>query len=378
MNKKLIPIALCVLILSACKNPKIIEFDVTANGLSSGVFAIKTQGQQTIFGENIKDGKCTSKGQLDEPGFYLLDIAKDGAKERLPFEVYLEPGIYTITADASNLNKYPKIESDSKKQQEINNYNALNDELGKGIEQHTADLNKEMDVNGKSLSKDAFQTLSSRIAASEDKERNLQFTILEEFVKRYPESELAAHFMARQNYADSPQKYSDLLAKMSAAAKSSTEGKAIALALNASLKLQPGKKAPEIAGKTFDGKTFAEITAGKKLILIDFWRAINQVSRINHEKISGVYNDLQGRGFQVISVSLDSKDLWWKTAVKDDKLPWPQMCDLKGKDSPNRLNWNVSEIPAYYLVDGNWNIYKKDVPLGEIKADAAEYLDKHH
>ncbi len=87
MNKKHILIVLAVLIVSACKKSQTIQFDVKANGLGSGVFVVKNLGQQTVFGENIKYGKCTVKGQLDEHGFYLLDIVKDNGKEQLPFDV---------------------------------------------------------------------------------------------------------------------------------------------------------------------------------------------------------------------------------------------------------------------------------------------------
>lgn len=90
-----------------------------------------------------------------------------------------------------------------------------------------------------------------------------------------------------------------------------------------------------------------------------------------------IYSNLNKRGFQVISVSLDSKPLWWSTAVKDDKLPWPQMSDLKGNDSPNALNWAISTLPTYYLVDADWKVYKKDITLSSIALEATQYLEKH-
>ncbi len=143
------------------------------------------------------------------------------------------------------------------------------------------------------------------------------------------------------------------------------------------LKLAPGKTAPAINGKTFDGKTFAQITAGKKIFVIDFWRAGNSFSRTNHGDISQLYDDWKKKGVEIISVSLDSKSLWWTTAVKDDKLPWPQMADLKGNDSPNTLNWGISKVPTYDLVSGDWKIIACDVPLVNLKLDVDQYLEKH-
>lgn len=376
MNKNLLLIFMATAVLSACKKPNKVSFDITAAGLSSGVFVVKNQAQQTVFGENVKDGKCTITKQLDDEGFYDLDIVKDGDKEHVPFEVYLEPGKYTVTADVQHLDRYPKIVSDSKKQQELSNYNALYDELTSGVRAKTMALNQQYNNKAK-LSKEAFVKLLDDISTSGNQEISMAYAVLEQYLKKYPQSQLGAHLMAKQNYTEQPDKYLALFNKLTPEDKNSDEGKEIAQKLASLLKMQPGKKAAEIAGKTYDGKTFAQITAGKKLFLIDFWKSAAMSSRTNHDKILVTYNELKDKGFQVISVSMDKKELWWKTAVKDDKLPWPQMSDLKGDDSPNLPAWNLSTIPTYYLVDADWKIYKQDVAVGQIEIEASQYLNKH-
>lgn len=256
---------LAVALLSACSNPKAIEFSVATPGISNAVFVVKDQGRQTLFGENIKDGKCDVKGMLEQPGFYLMDIVKDNDKEHLPFEVYLEPGKYTVTTEGGDLQRYPKIETDSKKQQEINNYNAIYQQLGGAATEQKIRLNSELEAKSRSLSKEAYKLLLIKIADAEAKEHNLQYQALEQYIKKYPESELAAHFMSKQNYADNPESYLKLYKQLSPAAKNSDDGKELSKSLQIVGQLQPGKKAPEIAGKTFDGKPFSSITAGKKL-----------------------------------------------------------------------------------------------------------------
>lgn len=378
MNKKLVMIGLTAVLFVACKRSNSIEFDVTATGLNDGVFVVKGPGEQSIFGENVKAGHCAAKGIMEEPGFYSLDITKNNGKiEHRPFEVYLEPGKYTITADATHLSRYPKIESSSATQQELSAYYELNSKMSEDIEQKAFLLDQKMIKGKNTLSPDAFRDLSIKMDNVQEKEKTIQFDVLEAFAKKYPQSALTAHLMAKQNYKDHPEKYNKLFVTFSEASKNSDEGKEVAKGLAISLKLQAGHKAPEIAGKAFDGRSFADLIKGKKLFLIDFWRSANQFSRQNHETILPIYNDLKGHGFEVISVSVDSKQLWWATAVKDDKLPWPQISDLKGNDSPNVANWNVSTIPTYYLVDGDWKIYKKDIGLGQVRLEATQYLEKH-
>jgi hypothetical protein len=78
-----------------------------------------------------------------------------------------------------------------------------------------------------------------------------------------------------------------------------------------------------------------------------------------------------------VSVSLDSKSDWWTGALKDDKLDWTQVSDLKGNDSPNAANYNITEIPSYYLLDGQWNIVVPKIGIKSIEFEVSQYLKKH-
>ncbi|WP_448702513.1 TlpA family protein disulfide reductase [Mucilaginibacter sp. AW1-3] len=367
-----------IALLTACGNPNIIEFDVSAPGLTDGTFVVKDDAGKTVFGANVINGKCTVKSSLEAEGFYTIDVVKNGSKGRHPvFEIFLEPGKYAIAVDAERLSQYPVITSDSKRQQEISIYHNLVTRFSKSMQDDVDKAMTELREKGDRLNRDQFNVLNKKMADAQDKARAADFNALEKFIKTNPNSEFAARFMEQQNYRSDPAKYYALYELMSTQAKNSAEGKMIGESLSHLVKLAPGQTAPAIAGKTFDGKTFAQITAGKKLFLIDFWRSGNSFSRTNHSDIADIYNEFKSKGFEVISVSLDSKADWWTTAVKDDKLPWPQMADLKGNDSPNALNWGISKVPTYDLVSGDWKLIAMDVNLVELKLSVSEYLEKH-
>jgi len=77
----------------------------------------------------------------------------------------------------------------------------------------------------------------------------------------------------------------------------------------------------------------------------------------------------------MVSVSLDIEHGVWANAVSDDKITWTQVCDLKGQDSPNVNNWQISKIPTYYLLDGtNWKIIKGNMLLGDVPDVMEKYL----
>jgi peroxiredoxin len=318
-----------------------IELDVTIPGLNGAVFTVSGESGK-LFSENVVNGECLLKGRLEKPGFYTCVLKKNYTPGEKRFEVYLEPGRYNIQID-SHSHKYPHVHSASNYQQQVNNYRHIFDSLAPPV------------TPVKLL---AYKTL---------------FT----YIKTYPQSELSAHFMAEHDYEDRPEAYKVLYDIMPPAAKNSDEGRYINKKLTLILKTTPGNKAPQIEGTILGGKTFNQITAGKKIILVDFWRAANYVSRINNDSLKRVYNMYKSKGFEIIGVSLDKRDLWWKTALKDDKLPWPQISDLKGSDSPNVTNWNATSIPTYYLVDEKWNILFPNIQLNSVEVEVRQYLEKH-
>jgi peroxiredoxin len=183
--------------------------------------------------------------------------------------------------------------------------------------------------------------------------------------------------MLRQDYESDPIFYNKIYQKFTPAVKATEDGKEIGDKLSKLVKLVPGHEAPAIEGKLINGKAFDPKSMHKKIFLIDFWRAGNQVARINHAEIKTMLKDFGKSGFEVISVSMDTKKDWWTTAVDEDKITWTQVSDLKGDDSPNTQNWSVTRLPRYDLVDGNWQMIERDVSFGQVYLDVEQYLKKH-
>lgn len=84
-----------------------------------------------------------------------------------------------------------------------------------------------------------------------------------------------------------------------------------------------------------------------------------------------------GGNLSIVSVSLDVKRDWWLTSAKDDKITWTQVSDLKGEDSPNVENWAVTDLPLYYLLDGNGRIISRDRGLFGVRKLLAEKSGTH-
>jgi len=380
IDMKYIYTLISLFLITGCVKRNQVEFEGTTPGIKNGVFIIKTTGDSTIYGENIKDGKFAVKQkQLKYPDYYLMAITdNDRLENNAPFEVYLEDGKYTIQTDANKRYKYPKISSPSKIQDQLSAYYTLKDSLVDNILDESQKLKEEIRLKGASLSKDALVALLNKSTETDSKINSVNTAVITQFVKKYPASEISAHLMAKLSYEDDPQAYYNIYKRFSPAAKNTDEGKELGEKLSRLVKLVPGAKAPVIAGKTPDGKLFDQKTINNKVILVDFWRADNELSRTNHQKLIDFLGGFKDhKKFGIVSVSIDTKNDWWISAIGGDHLTWTQVSDLKGDDSPNAANWSITRIPTYYLVNGDWNIIERDLDINNLDFEVNDYL-KHH
>jgi hypothetical protein len=66
-----------------------------------------------------------------------------------------------------------------------------------------------------------------------------------------------------------------------------------------------------------------------------------------------LYNEFHGRGFEIYAVSLDVDKTAWGSAVRNQQLPWVNVCDTRGNASPYVGMYGLTSLPtAYFLVDG--------------------------
>lgn len=373
-------IIVAALLIAGCKKQAQIEFSGNIPGLKGGVFTVKNLADSTVFGENIQNGKfMVSKKLLNHPGFYKMDITEDSSKDdHSAFEVYLESGKYNIEAKEGELYKYPKITSPSKTQTELSAFYTMVDSVSAGAQQQIITISKKLKDDYAKLSPEAYNSLVAKQSENETKLRDANAVVFKQFIKQYPQSQIAGHIFSKLDYEGDPVTYYALFKTLSPAAQQSEDGQEIGDKLSHMIKLVTGKQAPALEGNTPDGKPFDPKSIHKKLIVLDFWKAGNSFSRTSHDQIKTLLAqpDVE-KNVAFISISLDSKTDWWKTALKDDRLNWPQVSDLKGNDSPNAANYNITEIPSYYLLDGKWTILVPKIGLKNIGFEIGQYLKKH-
>jgi thiol-disulfide isomerase/thioredoxin len=143
-----------------------------------------------------------------------------------------------------------------------------------------------------------------------------------------------------------------------------------------------GNKAPEIIEKSVDGKDLKLSDLKGKYVLIDFWAAWCGPCRRENPTVVAAYQKYKdkkfngGNGFTIYSVSLDRTKEDWVTAIKADKLEWPNhVSDLKYWQAKYAGIYGVRSIPANFLINGDGVIVAKNL-RGPALAAALEQLAK--
>jgi hypothetical protein len=367
---------LIALIFAGCTGNNI-EINGIADGVNEATITLKDVSGQTLSGVNLKDGKFQiPKTHLDNPGYGTLIFSRPG-EDDISFELYLEPGEYTTKLDKTKLDAYPQITSNSAIQNQLSDYKHLSEHIIWDATQKVKTLEEQyhQDIAAPKMWNGKTTSLINGLDSARKALPDASWQALLAYINKYPQNQISAHIMQSMSMDNNPAAYYTVYKKFSAEQKSTDEGKEIGDRLKVLIRLQPGTMAPAIAGTLPDGKPFDLKAMNKKIILVEFWKAGNYQSRLNHQTM--LLNPppyMHNKDVGMVSVSFDKKRDWWLGSMRDDKLTWTQVSDLKGSNSPNFTNWDIQNLPTYWLLDGTGHIIERDLQLSEINIVAALYL----
>lgn len=133
---------------------------------------------------------------------------------------------------------------------------------------------------------------------------------------------------------------------------------------NAQLRI--GDTVPEIELPNTKDSVIRLSSMQGKVVLIDFWASWCAPCRAANPYIQKLYSKYKDKGFEVIGVSLDTKQKEWLKAIKQDKLKYTQVIDNTGWRSKVAERYFVELLPTNFLVDRTGKIVAIDLEGKEL------------
>lgn len=123
-----------------------------------------------------------------------------------------------------------------------------------------------------------------------------------------------------------------------------------------------GNPFKDFDSKTVDGKDirFSELVEKGKVTLLDFWASWCIPCIQESKELKELYKTYHGKGFNIVSVSLDTDKQKWLHAIQKHELPWTHISTLKGFKDPGAIEYAVQAIPYIILIDRNGNIINQN------------------
>ena len=138
-----------------------------------------------------------------------------------------------------------------------------------------------------------------------------------------------------------------------------------------------GAKAPDFTAPNPDGEMITLSNILGKVTILDFWDSWCRPCRIENPNFVKIYEQYHAKGLEIISVSLDrnNQKQRWVEAIEKDQLNWYNVSNLKFWQDPLAQLYNVSSIPATFILDKDGIILATKLRGGALEAKISELLD---
>jgi len=313
---------------------------------------------------DIVDGTAVLEGEVDYPQDYYISMV---GQPRNKTVVFVENTDITVTGKIDSLRSVDVTGSETH-----NEFESLNKPI--------TDVSQEY----MQLYQQAQQAVAGgdTVKAEElmEEVNDMYMSTVEmqkEFVKDNPGSYVSPYLLGNiQNRLDVLQ-LDSLVSALETNIDTLQRIQAIKERIESLKKVAVGQTAPDFTMNDPEGNpvTFSDIYAQNELTLLDFWAGWCGPCRQENPNVVAVYNEFKDDGFTVFGVSLDREREGWLRAIEEDNLTWTHVSDLQYWNNAAARMYEVSGIPASFLVDNSGKIVAKNKRGDELRETVKEELN---
>ncbi|MEP7279859.1 MAG: TlpA disulfide reductase family protein [Bacteroidota bacterium] len=298
------------------------------------------------------------------------------SKARIPFNskrdyaiVFLEPGnmlVASIDSFANVTVSGSKADAEYRKLQE----------LTRPFDDQLSDLYRQSAMARKSNDGETAKILEKQIDSIDAAANEQVYGV---YAKNNPGSPLALYALKNWGgYTIDAGKLEPVFNTLPEATRNSVQGKDMLEKINIAKKTGVGQMALNFTQNDTLGRPVSLSSFQGKYLLLDFWASWCGPCRAENPSLVKVYLKYNGRGFQILSVSLDrpgAKSRWLQ-AIHDDGLRWTHVSDLLFWNNAVARQYGIEAIPQNLLLDPSGKIIAKNLQGEELdKKLATLYLN---
>ncbi len=328
----------------------------TIRGRDSGwiFFAPADLRLKKVDSAKLHHGEFEYRGQADfarpyHVGLQSIVNGKLGKSRFFQSVVIIDTGRLTLSGHADSMARLQA--SGTAAQAEYNQYKQEVD----GLHLRAGILFREIYATGKTNGRrlDSLNQLMKEVRSSTD-------SYIISHVQKY-RSAVSAYLLAEEMAQADRSVLQPLASLLSPAVLRTPYGLKLTQLVSNSVATDLGQMAPAFQVPDQRGKAIGPASFKGKVVLIDFWASWCAPCRAENPNLRKAYSAFHSRGFDILSVSMDTKRDNWLLAVREDNLPWAQGSDLKGTASPLVKLYGMESIPQNFLLDREGKIVARNL-----------------
>ncbi|HMH22675.1 MAG TPA: TlpA disulfide reductase family protein [Puia sp.] len=325
--------------------------------------------EKNIDSARIKDGEFVIRGRSTAPEFVNIGFL-EGGKRNFHAGLFLQNGALTLKGKKDSLSDAALAITGSLTENEFQQFQ----QGQKPFDSVMHVLGTAYDSAEKKADKVQKQDSIMQLIKGNSKDRT---KAIKDFVAAHPSSYVSAFEVDYYfSYNPDPAELDSLYNGLDSSVKISYYGEKVSETLGYAKKTAPGSVAPNFTQNDTAGKPVSLSSFKGKYVLVDFWASWCGPCRRENPAVLKAYKKYHPKGFTVLGVSLDDDKDKWLEAIKEDKLGWAQVSDLKGwKNSAARL-YGINGIPMNFLLDKDGKIVAKGLRGDDLEKKLYLTIDK--
>lgn len=128
----------------------------------------------------------------------------------------------------------------------------------------------------------------------------------------------------------------------------------------------------QLQDKKGNVRSLQEVSSHGNVVLLNFTMQSQSFSPSLNRLLNDMYTKYKAKGLEIFQVSLDNNEAQWMQSVAS--LPWIVMRDPNGENSAFAGAYNVTSIPAVFIIGRNGEIVERVANIEQLESSIKKYI----